>query len=258
MQWLILTTNRLPEAHVMMDFLLERSEEVVLFNIRGRPAGQHLQVLKRLARKRGLVYLADLMLGRKFRSRYLDPAVRIFPEVTDRTVADIESRCTCIDIEDPHAEETLRRVKAIEPDYILLLGAPVIKPALFTLAQRGTLNWHHGLSPRYRGSDCVLWAMANNEFDQIGFTIHFVSEVVDGGRIILQRPVTVRKDLNFSEAVADVARQGLNGFKEVVAEILSGKPMRSKSQDKGGTHYPPIGLRGLRRAAGNFRTYAGQ
>ena len=240
----------------MADFLLRKTQKVVIFNIRGRTRAQSLQVLKRLGKKRGLIYLADLLLGRKYRRHYLDPTVRIFPKMTEPVVADIQSRCACFDIDDPNGEEAINQVAKIGPDYILLLGAPVIKPPLFKLSRQGTLNWHHGLSPRYRGSDCVLWAMANNEFDQIGFTIHYVSEVVDGGKIILQGKVSVRKDAGFSEAVADVARHGLDGFLEVVGRILAKQEMDAKAQEKGGAHYPPIGWSAIRRAARNFRRYA--
>jgi folate-dependent phosphoribosylglycinamide formyltransferase PurN len=100
--------------------------------------------------------------------------------------------------------------------------------------------------------------MARNEFDRIGFTIHSVSEVVDGGKIILQRAVPVRKDLDFTEAIADVARRGMDGFLEVVGRILSKQELESKEQEKGGAHYPPAGLRAIRRAAKNFRKYAGR
>ena len=258
MKWLLLTTGNLPEAYVMADFLLRKSQDVALCNVRGRTRTQSLAILKRLVKKRGAIYLADLLIGRKFRKRFLDPAVRPFPEMTESAVADLKSRCGYFEVEDPHGPEAIGRVADLRPDYVLFLGAPVIRPELFTLARRGAINWHHGLSPRYRGSDCVLWAMANDEFDQVGFTIHFVSEVVDGGKIILQRRVPVRKDVGFSEAVADIARQGLNGFIEVVDRILDHRELDSKEQGRGGAHYPPAGWSTIRRADRNFRNYAGK
>jgi hypothetical protein len=137
-----------------------------LFNIRGRTRRERWRVLARLARKRGVPYLADLLLGRWLRTRYLGPGYRPFPEITAGVAAELRRRCRYVEVDNPHAPETLRQVAAYEPDYVLLLGAPVLRPEFFTLARRGTLNWHHGIAPRYRGSDCVLWAMANGEFDQ--------------------------------------------------------------------------------------------
>lgn len=256
MNWLLLTTGDLPEAYVMARYLLGQAQEVTLFNIQGRTPAQQRRVLLRLARRRGWLYMADLILGRRFRSRYLRPGVPIFPDITREAMAEVQSRCAYSLISDPHDDDTRHRVSTLQPDYILFLGAPVIKPALFTLARRGALNWHHGLSPRYRGSDCVIWAMANNEFDQIGFTIHRVSEVVDGGGILLQRPVAARTDLDFTESIADIARRGMQGFIEVVASILEGRPPEPVEQGKGGTHYPPAGLSTFRRAFRHFQAYA--
>jgi folate-dependent phosphoribosylglycinamide formyltransferase PurN len=257
MNWLILTTGNLPEAYVMADHLLKMSQEVGIGNIRGRTRRQRLQVLRRLAKKRGLLYLADLLLGRRFRQRYLDSAVKPFPDITEAVMAGLQARCRYVEMDDPHAPDSIQQVAALEPDYLLLLGAPVIKPELFRLARHGTLNWHHGLSPHYRGSDCPLWAMANNEFDRIGFTIHQVSEVVDGGGILLQRPVPVRLDVGFSEAIADIARQGMGGFIEVVDRLVSGERWAPLEQQKGGTHYPPIGWSAIRRAWRNYQRHAG-
>ena len=256
MNWLILTTRDLPEAYVMADHLLRKAQRVFLLNISGRTRAQRFAVLQRLAKKRGLGYLADLLLGRLLRSRYLDAGVRPFPEITADVMAGIKQECSYHEVADPHAPATLQYVAEVKPDYILFLGAPVIKPELFTLARVDALNWHHGIAPRYRGSDCVLWAMAKNEFDQVGFTIHSVAAVVDGGRIILQRTVPVRKDVSCAGAVADVARQGLQGFIEVIDRLLAGHELESRKQEPGGTHYPPIGWRALRRAARNFQHYA--
>ena len=240
----------------MADFLLRKAQDVVVLNVRGRTRAQSFAVLKRLARKRGAGYLADFLLGRALRGRVLDPAAQPFPEMTAAARAALRTRCRHLDVDDPHAPETLRQVAALDPDYVLLLGAPVIRPDFFTLARRGTLNWHHGLAPRYRGSDCVLWAMANGEFDQVGFTIHRVSAVVDGGGVLLQRRVPVRTDADFGAAVADVARQGLAGFIEVVDRIVSGQEPVAQEQEPGGRHYPPIGWRAIRRAHGNYLRYA--
>lgn len=240
----------------MAKYLLENSQNVVVFNIKGRTLSENINTLRRLASRRGIVYLIDMILAKKFKKIYQKPEIRIFPDINDRVIEDIRSRVDYYDIEDPHDEKTLNLTKRLSPDYILFLGAPVIKPSLFMLSRCGTINWHHGLSPLYRGSDCVLWAMTNNDFNNIGFTIHYVTEVVDGGKIILQRRVPVRKDLEFSEALADVLRQGMAGFIEVVQNILADKDIKGEEQVKDGVHYPPVRLSAVRKAYKNFNKYS--
>lgn len=252
-KWLLITTDNLPEAYVMANYLLSESQDISIFNIKRRSYSQSKTVLKRLAKKRGIIYLIDFLLAKQFKKYYQKPDVKIFPKITNRLIEDIISRVNYFEVNDPHCEETIDLTKQLKPDYILFLGAPVIKPSLFSLSKYGTINWHHGLAPLYRGSDCVLWPMANNDFYNIGFTIHSVVKVVDGGTILLQRKIPVKKNLDFSNAIADILRQGMDGFIEVVSQILSNKDLKGQEQERGGFHYPPAGLSTIRRACNNYR-----
>ena len=94
--------------------------------------------------------------------------------------------------------------------------------------------------------------MAKNDFSNIGFTIHYVVKVVDGGKILLQRKISIKKNLDFSNAIADILRQGLDGFIEVVSDILSHKKLKGQEQEQGGDHYPPAGLSTISKACKNF------
>jgi methionyl-tRNA formyltransferase len=38
--------------------------------------------------------------------------------------------------------------------------------------------------PDYKGSDCPVWALALNDAEHVGFTIHRVAEKVDAGDVI--------------------------------------------------------------------------
>ena len=40
-----------------------------------------------------------------------------------------------------------------------------------------------GISPYYRGADCNYWAIKDN-INLVGSTIHYLSEDLDGGKII--------------------------------------------------------------------------
>jgi hypothetical protein len=52
-----------------------------------------------------------------------------------------------------------------------------------------TINVHWGLSPYYRGILCTDWAVLNKDVNNIGFTLHELTNKVDGGRIITQRRI---------------------------------------------------------------------
>ncbi|MBI5055591.1 MAG: hypothetical protein HZB61_03110 [Nitrospirae bacterium] len=254
-KWLIVTSADLPEAYYLARFLMNNSQRTAILNIKDRTFRQKITVLKKLAVKRGLLYMLDFFLARLLRKYYQKPCAMPFPEITESVIHDIRANNLCYDCADPHGNEALAFVKNYAPDYMLVSGAPVLRPALFGLAKYGAVNWHHGLSPGYRGSDCELWPMARKDFDNIGFTIHFVSERVDGGGIILQRKVALRKDHGFSEALAYINFRGMEGYIEVVRDLMSGSKIISIEQEKGGAHYPPAGLSAIRRACKNYKEF---
>ena len=93
-------------------------------------------LLKRLARKRGVIYLIDFCLGRILKKYYQDPNVLLFPDINSNLIENIRANNIYYDSETPHNQNTLDIVRKYNPDYILLLGAPVIKPSLFQRESR--------------------------------------------------------------------------------------------------------------------------
>lgn len=254
--FLILTTADLPEAYFLATFLESMMAPFALVNIVGRPRHHALRVFFRLGRKRGPVYLADLMLARGVdRARRTLGATggpRAFPEVDAALVQSIRARHPHLDCHDPHADDVLRFVRAQTPDYILLAGAPVLRREFFGLARRGALNRHLGLLPDFRGSDCALWAFALGRPDCAGYSIHVVNERVDGGAVIDRQPVPVRDDATLPHYLRRLRREGSEAFVRVLRAVLAGAPLQAVVQGQLGPHFPPAGWSVQRRAARNF------
>lgn len=249
----IVTTWDLPEAYVLARYLCRRGQRVGILNLRGRPFVDRMRVARRLWKKRGSLYVLDRILARLFRSIYVPNEIVPFPDIDSQAIGEIRKACICLDCDDLHGAEALQFVTALAPDYVLIAGAPVIRPALYGLAREATLNRHLGLSPTYRGSDCPIWALACGDIQSVGVTIHLVSEWVDGGHIVRQAPIPMRRDVSFAEYLAEVQLEGSNGFISILGDILDGVPLRPIAQIAGGTHFPPAGLSTMRRA---YRNYA--
>jgi folate-dependent phosphoribosylglycinamide formyltransferase PurN len=206
-------------------------------------------------RKRGLVYLIDLLLGGLLRSWFLDPDVVPFPHLTPKGVARLKTLIPRHDCDNPHDEESMQFVREFAPDYILLAGAPVLQQSLYGLARVAALNRHVGMVPDYRGSDCLLWTIRQQRFHHIGHTIHEVTENVDAGRVLLQRTVAPVHSMDLSEFHAHVNRQGSEGYIELLAQLIDGVPVVGEDQPPTGDYYPPAGLHTIRRASRNWRMF---
>lgn len=250
--FLILTTGNLPEAYFLGAFLESVSRPFALVNILGRPVSSQLRVLARLRRKRGVRCVADILLARLANrlggALHGERSTPAFPEVTAALVHGIRSRHPCLDCRDPHAEGVLDFVRRAAPDYILLAGAPVLRPSFYGLARRAALNRHLGLLPDCRGSDCAIWAFALNRPETVGYSIHLVSERVDGGNLILRRPLPVRGEPTLHHYLRRLRREASEAFVDVIGQLLRGVALRGTPQAETGTYFPPAGWTIQRRA----------
>ncbi len=250
--FVILTTRNLPEAYFLAAALEARGQRLAVVNIAGRPFGAKLRVLRRLRRNRGTLYLVDLLLARMLRARYMPSTIVPFPEIDARAIAGIKRRWPAHTCLDPHAADTMAFVRDFDPDYMLLAGTPVLKPSLYSLARHGALNRHLGMLPDYKGSDCPVWALAANDPDRLGFTLHRVAEKVDGGDVVHLEHVPIVGGESFVGYMARFQRRASNAMVSVLDRIIDGVPVEAHRQSAAGRFFPPAGLRALRRARLSF------
>lgn len=251
--FLVVTTRDLPEAYFLARFLETRGQRLGILNITGRPLTGVLAVMRRLARNRGWPYVLDLLAARVVGALPRSTPGAGFDDVVDAAaIARLKARWPCHEHLDPHAPETLAFVAAFAPDWILLAGAPVLKPSLYELAREGALNRHLGLLPAYRGSDCPIWALAADAPDDVGFSIHFVTERVDAGDVVLRRRVPMPPGATLDAYLQLVQRQASEAFLDVLDAIIRGQPLPRAAQTGPGTYYPPAPLSAQRRARHNL------
>ena len=88
-------------------------------------------------------------------------------------------------------EELAARIEAARPDLVVLAGFMRILTGWFSELFYGRLiNTHPSLLPKFPGVDAVGQALRAGE-SETGCSVHFVTEVVDGGPIIAQRRVPI-------------------------------------------------------------------
>lgn len=121
-----------------------------------------------------------------------------FPYYEERQLLEVcaESGVTCYHGVKVNSEDGLSLLQGYSPDLILvatfkqIIGANVLnRPRL------GVINFHPSLLPKYRGP-CPTNAALLNEDKVTGVTVHFVTESVDDGDIILQRSVPISETDN--------------------------------------------------------------
>jgi peptidoglycan/xylan/chitin deacetylase (PgdA/CDA1 family)/folate-dependent phosphoribosylglycinamide formyltransferase PurN len=129
---------------------------------------------------------------------------------------DLAATCKADGIEllitrDCHAEESLNFVRGLNADLGLVFGTRILKPVLFEIPKRGSINIHKRKVPDYRGGGAVgLWEMLDDQ-KEIGVTVHRVEAKVDVGGVIRSAliPIDPFDDLESLALKADVVGNDL-------------------------------------------------
>ncbi len=92
----------------------------------------------------------------------------------------------------------IEKIKQINPDIIIVNGTRIISRKNINQFPCIAINTHAGITPKYRGVHGTYWALANNDPENSGVTIHQVDVGIDTGKIISQTVVKVTNKDNFT------------------------------------------------------------
>lgn len=88
----------------------------------------------------------------------------------------------------------IKQIDAYQPDIVVLAGfMRILSPDFVTHYQHKLLNIHPSLLPKYPGLHTHRQVLANKDSFH-GVTVHFVTEELDGGPMIIQARIPVLPD----------------------------------------------------------------
>lgn len=92
------------------------------------------------------------------------------------------------------SEESVATLSALAPDCIVVVAyGQIIPRSVLEIPQKGIINVHASLLPRYRGAAPIQWAIAEGE-RETGVTTMLMDEGLDTGPILLQKPHPIARD----------------------------------------------------------------
>ncbi|NLB51282.1 MAG: methionyl-tRNA formyltransferase [Clostridiaceae bacterium] len=115
------------------------------------------------------------------------------------------------------------QLKALEPVFILTAAFGQILPAsILEIPDKGCLNLHASLLPRYRGASPVQAALLNGD-KETGVTLMLMDEGLDTGPIISRSRVALTDQIGAGELNLALARLGGELVAESLCPYLEGK-----------------------------------
>lgn len=115
-------------------------------------------------------------------------------------------------------------IKKNNLSWIVNCGTPrKISPDFLRNFKNKVVNIHPGLLPKYRGSCCVEWALYNG--DEVGNTLHLMTEEYDEGPIIMSESYDVKKFIKYSDIRVLVYKKGINLLIRFFKSLGEGKKL---------------------------------
>lgn len=92
-----------------------------------------------------------------------------------------------------NGEDGLSFLRAYSPDLIMVATfKQIIREEVLSLPSLGVVNFHPSLLPKYRGP-CPTNAALLNDDEVAGVTVHYVTEQVDEGNVLLQKSISINE-----------------------------------------------------------------
>ena len=121
-------------------------------------------------------------------------------------------------------------IKLLDPDVICVVAYGKILPKeILEIPEKGCINVHGSLLPKYRGAAPIQWAVLNG--DKItGITTMYMDEGMDTGDMILKQEVEIGKDETTGELWDKLAKVGGDLLVKTLNQIEQGNAPRIKQE----------------------------
>ena len=132
----------------------------------------------------------------------------------------------------------IHQLSDLNADLFLLACFPLkLSEKLWRMPDTACWNLHPSLLPAYRGPNPIHWQLENNERNT-GVTLHEVTETIDAGNIIAQKPASLPADTSASSLNNWIAEHGTDIFIRAFQQHQSGN-LKPRQQEEAQASYFP-------------------
>jgi methionyl-tRNA formyltransferase len=146
------------------------------------------QLLRRRARRQGWISVAGqvgtMLLTRLGKHLFAKHAERIAAENGLETAP--RAGQAIVHVSSANSQEFLNAIEALKPAVVLLAGCRLLSRQTLAAMPCPVLNYHAGITPKYRGMNGGYWALANGDAENFGATVHLVDAGIDTGAVLHQ------------------------------------------------------------------------
>jgi methionyl-tRNA formyltransferase len=201
------------------------------------------QLLRRRARRLGWLQVAGqvgTMVLTKLGKRFLaGRAEKIIAENGLETAP--RAGQAIVQAPSANSPEFLQAIETAAPKVVLLAGCRMLTQKTLAAIPCPVINYHAGITPKYRGMNGGYWALASGDAENFGATVHLVDAGVDTGAVLYQargRPETGDNLMLYPLRLAALSREiCVSALEDALTERL--RPVETDLPSRQWYH-PPI------------------
>lgn len=133
----------------------------------------------------------------------------------------LELNLPVIEVEDLKSDDFAEKIRALNPDLLVVVAFRILPSSILEIPEKGSINLHASLLPKYRGAAPIHWAVINGE-KETGCSIFFLEEKVDTGKLILQEKTPIGENETTGEVYERLMKMGGDLIVKAVNQIADG------------------------------------
>lgn len=124
--------------------------------------------------------------------------------------------------ENVNTEEMIEQVKSCKGDLLVVIAfGQKISQNIISLFDKGAINVHSSLLPKYRGAAPINWAIINGD-TQTGVSIITLADRMDAGKILGQSQMEITYDTNAQQLHEKLSLLAVDLLMNVISQIENG------------------------------------
>ena len=127
-----------------------------------------------------------------------------------------------IPVGSPNSLAARQALRAFNPKAVFVINSRMIGKKTLNAVDAPFINYHSGINPAYRGMYGGYFALANDEPEHFGATVHLIDEGVDTGDILYQSRVDTLPGDNFHTYIWRIAAGSRHIVLQAMADAVNG------------------------------------
>jgi folate-dependent phosphoribosylglycinamide formyltransferase PurN len=157
-------------------------------------------VLRRRIRRLGLAHVGGQLAFMLFQRMQQQAAKGRIAQIVRAAGLDARwpDESEIIRVPSVNASECIGHLRRLQPQAILVVGTRIIAREVLRAVDVPYMNYHAGITPKYRGVHGGYWAKAEGDQENFGVTVHLVDEGIDTGGVLYQTRLAPTAQDNYS------------------------------------------------------------